>query len=388
MCIVKEVKYMNNKKRKRKRIPTEAARRKKRIAMARLKVLFVVLLIGGGIFGAVQLNKSIEVPLKVNAENYYRIVENSDVNGLFDGDTGDTGEHVEEVSASLSKYNVPQPKLTEEYPIDTVLQSKYAIVYDVQADEVLYAKNAEQKCFPASTTKILTAAVILDNAPEDFQFTAGDELDFVNPESSLAFINKGNVLDLETTIDALMLPSGNDASYMAAANMGRYISKNDSLSPAEAVQAFVDEMNKTAKLLGAENTHFTAPDGFHDDDHYTTVLDMLKITLYAMEKPKLMASAAKPDTYATFISGEEVSWTNSNKLIQETSGDCYYMYANGMKTGMTDQSGYCVVATARRFDHDIVCLVFGAEASDIRWNETISLLDAAFVQVKNRNEGE
>lgn len=371
-----------NKRRKRKPVPTEAVRRKKRIAMARFKALFVVLLIGGGIFGAVQLNKSIDVPLNVNAENYYRIVENSDVNGLFDDDTG---EPVKEVSASLSKYNVPQPKLREEYPIDTVLQSKYAIVYDVQADEVLFAKNAEEKCFPASTTKILTAAVILDNAPEDFQFTAGDELDFVNPESSLAFINKGNVLDLETTIDALMLPSGNDASYMAAANMGRYIAKNDDLSPEQAVQTFVDEMNKTAKLLGAENTHFTAPDGFHDDDHYTTVLDMLKITLYAMEKPKLAASAAKPDAYATFVSGEEVSWTNSNKLLHESSGDAYYMYANGFKTGMTDQSGYCVVATAKRFDHDIVCLVFGADASDVRWNETISLLDAAFVQVKNRN---
>lgn len=375
----------NKRRKKRKPVPTEAARRKKRIAMARLKALFVVLLIGGGIFGAVRLNKSIEVPLSVNAESYYRIVESSDVNGLFDDDTG---EPAKEVSASLSKYNVPQPRLREEYPIDTVLQSKYAIVYDVQADEVLYAKNAEEQCFPASTTKILTAAVILDNAPEDFQFTAGDELDFVNPESSLAFVNKGNVLDLETTIDALMLPSGNDASYMAAANMGRYIAKNDDLSPEKAVQTFVDEMNKTAKLLGAENTHFTAPDGFHDDDHYTTVLDMLKITLYAMEKPKLAASAAKPDAYATFISGEEVSWTNSNKLIHESSGDAYYMYANGFKTGMTDQSGYCVVATARRFDHDIVCLVFGAEASDIRWNETISLLDAAFVQVKNRNEGE
>ncbi len=387
MSIVKEVKYMSNKnkRRKRKKIPTEAARRKRRIAIARFKIFCVVLIIGAGIFGAVQLNKSIEVPLKVNAENYYRIVENSNVSGLFDGDTG---EHAEEVSASLSKYNVPQPKLADEYPIDTVLQSKYAIVYDVQADEVLYAKNAEEKCFPASTTKILTAAVILDNAPDDFQFTAGDELDFVNPESSLAFISKGNVLDLEMTIDALMLPSGNDASYMAAANMGRYIAKNDDLSPEQSVKTFVDEMNKTAKLLGAENTHFTAPDGFHDDDHYTTVLDMLKITLYAMGKPKLTASAAKPSTYTTFITGEEVSWTNSNKLIQETSGDCYYLYANGMKTGMTDQSGYCVVATARRFDHDIVCIVFGAEASDVRWNETISLLDAAFVQVKNRNEGE
>lgn len=374
-----------NKRRKRKKIPTEAARRKKRIAMARFKIFCVVLLVGGGIFGAVQLNKSIEVPLNVNAENYYHIIESSDVSGLFDDDTG---EPAAEVSASLSKYNVPQPKLTEEYPIDTVLQSKYAIVYDVQADEVLYAKNANEKCFPASTTKILTASVILDNAPEDFQFTAGDELDFVNPESSLAFVNKGSVLDLEMTIDALMLPSGNDASYMAAANMGRYIAKNDDLSPEQAVKTFVDEMNKTARLLGAENTHFTAPDGFHDDDHYTTVLDMLKITLYAMDKPKLMASAAKTDTYTTFLSGEEVSWTNSNKLLHESAGECYYMYAYGMKTGMTDQSGYCVVATARRFDHDIVCIVFGADASDIRWLETISLLDAAFVQVKNRNGGE
>lgn len=375
----------NKRRKKRKTIPTEAVRRKRRIAIARFRVFCVILLVGAGIFGAVKLNKSIEVPLKVNAENY-SIIESSDVNGLFDDDTGEY--EAAEVSASLSKYNVPQPKLTEEYPIDTVLQSKYAIVYDVQADEVLFAKNPNEKCFPASTTKILTAAVILDNAPEDFQFTAGDELDFVNPESSLAFINKGNVLDLEMTIDALMLPSGNDASYMAAANIGRYIADDDSLSPEKAVQTFVDEMNKTARLLGAENTHFTAPDGFHDDDHYTTVLDMLKITLYAMDKPKLMASAAKTSTYTTFVTGEEVSWTNSNKLIQETSGDCYYMYAYGMKTGMTDQAGYCVVATARRFDHDIVCIVFGADASDIRWNETISLLDSAFVQVKNRNEGE
>lgn len=374
-----------NKRRRKKKLRNEAERRKRRAAMARFKIFCVILLVGAGIFGAVQLNKSIEVPLKVNAEDYYRIEESSDASGFSDDESG---EQAAAVSASLSKYIVPQPKLKEEYPIDTVLKSKYAIVYDVQADEVLYAKNANEKCFPASTTKILTAAVILDNAPEDFQFTAGDELDFVNPESSLAFVNKGSVLDLEMTIDALMLPSGNDASYMAAANMGRYIAKNDDLSPEQAVQTFVDEMNKTARLLGAENTHFTAPDGFHDDDHYTTVLDMLKITLYAMDKPELMASAAKKERYAKFLSGEEVSWTNSNKLLHESAGECYYMYATGMKTGMTDQSGYCVVATARRFDHDIVCLVFGADASDIRWLETISLLDAAFVQVKNRNGGE
>ena len=288
------------------------------------------------------------------------------------------------VNADMSKYVVARPKLREEYPIDMNIRSEYAIVYDVQADEVLYAKNAEEKCYPASTTKILTSAVILDTVPEDFMFTAGDELDFVHPESSLAFVNKGNILDLETTIDAIMLPSGNDAAYMAAANVGRYILDDEDASAEEAVEIFVDTMNRTAKLVGAENTHFSDPDGFHDDDHYTTALDMLKITLYAKDKPLLKAAGEKPSRYAVFASGEEAYWDNSNKLILENS-DCYYMYANGLKTGMTDQSGYCVVATASRFDHDVICIVFGAEASDIRWNDTIALLDAAFVQVRNRN---
>lgn len=108
---------------------------------------------------------------------------------------------------------------------------------------------------------------------------------------------------------------------------------------------------------------------------------MLRITMYAQQFPIVVESANTPSEYAAFISGEQVSWENSNKLIQDYS-DCYYMYANGMKTGMTDEAGYCIVATARRFDHDVICIVFGAPASDVRWNETISLLDSAFVKIR------
>lgn len=367
-----------SKKRKRKDSCELKKRRKRRIALFR--VFLVLALVSGTVFGLVQINKSIEVPLVVNADNYYCMTSVQETSELLE----ETEEYVP-ADVQIQKPAVTQPKLRREYPIETVLQSEYAIVYDVQADEVLFAKNADQKCYPASTTKILTSAVILDNVDESFTFTAGDELDFVNPESSLAYIEKGNVLDLETTLDAIMLPSGNDASYMAAANVGRKISGSDIITPENAVKTFVDEMNRTAARLGAENTHFSDPDGFHDDDHYTTVLDMLKITLYARQKPLIAASAAKPSMYAVFESGEEISWLNSNKLIHEDSG-CYYMYANGFKTGMTDQSGYCVVATARRFDHDVICIVFGAPASDIRWNETISLLDSAFAEIRSREE--
>lgn len=370
------------KKRKKRKLISQAEKRKKRIAAARFRAFFAVLLVTGGIIGIIKLSKSMEVPLAVNAENYYRIADENPE----DSDTiYDTDEAVVGAGADMSKYYIALPKPKDEYPIDMNIRSEYAVVYDVRSNEILYAKNAEEKCYPASTTKIITAAVILDNVSEDFIFTAGDELDLVNPESSLAFINKGSVLNLETTVDALMLPSGNDAAYMAAANVGRSIAGSDTISAEKAVQTFVDEMNRTAMLVGAENTHFSAPDGFHDDNHYTTVMDMLRLTLYAKDKPLIKAAAAKPSRYAVFESGEEVYWENSNKLIQENS-DCYYMYANGLKTGMTDQSGYCVAATARRFDHDIICIVFGAEASDIRWNDTIALLDAAFVQIRAESE--
>lgn len=377
---------MGKKSRKGVYVSDAQKRKKKRVAIARIRALLAVMLIAGSAFGIVKLGKSIEVPLSINAENYHRVAENDELNSEFETEEGaEAAVNIDEIEIdkALLKYNITQPKLLNEYPIEMVIRSEYAIVYDVQADEVLYAKNADQLCYPASTTKILTSAIVLDNVAEDFLFTAGDELDMVNPGSSLAYINKGSVLNLETMLDAIMLPSGNDASYTAAANVGRVIAGNDMISPEMAVKTFVDEMNKTAMYIGADNTHFSVPDGFHDDEHYTTVLDMLKITLYAMKKPELMASAGKSNQYAVFESGEAISWQNSNKLINEYS-DCYYMYANGLKTGMTDEAGYCVVATAKRFDHDVVCIVFGAKTSDIRWNDTIAFLDAAFVQIRNR----
>ena len=383
-------KFMNRKKHYSKGTPIANSKKKKqrKIFYARVRVFLAISLIVGIVIGAVKFNNSFENPLTVNAENYYQITEEQDIST----EKLDEIESVDspvinideiEIDKELLKYNITQPRLLNSYPIDMIIRSEYAIVYDITADEVLYAKNADQQCFPASTTKILTSAVILDNVTEDFQFIAGDELDMVNPGSSLAYVNKGSILDLPTMIDAIMLPSGNDASYVAAANVGRVIAGNDMITTEKAVQTFVDEMNRVAMYIGADNTHFTAPDGFHDDNHYTTVLDMLKITLYARQKPLLMESAGKANKYATFICGEEVSWENSNMLLHEYS-DSYYMYANGLKTGMTDQSGYCVVATAERFDHDVVCIVFGSETSAIRWNDTIALLDAAFVQIRKR----
>jgi D-alanyl-D-alanine carboxypeptidase (penicillin-binding protein 5/6) len=273
------------------------------------------------------------------------------------------------------------------YPVETVLKSAYVIVYDVTAKEVLFEKSSDKKCFPASTTKLLTAAVLLDTLPEDHLFTVGSELSLVKAGSSVAMLSEGNVLDMPTMIDALMLPSGNDAAYVAAVSCGRYIAGDENLSPKAAVEVFMNRCNEVLHNIGASETHFSVPDGFHDEDHYTTAADMLRISIHAMEYPLILESADKTYTKAVFVSGESIEWKNSNVLIYE-GGETFYHYARGLKTGRTQESGYCVSALATRYGHDVICVTLGAESSDIRWTETISLLDSAFVHIKNNINGE
>lgn len=376
-------------KRRKKQLSPEAKRRQH---AARLKIAsffgVVAIIVGLGVL--LRLGSKVETPLEIVSDGY--VCLESDI--IIDGESvvGEDGDVIEvqknaeaenvqpadPLAENIRKINITVP---ETCPIDMIIRSEYAIVYDSTANEVLYAKNADEKCYPASTTKILTSAVTVKNAKDGMIFRVGDEQNMVNEGSSLAMINIGSELDLQMIIEGMMLPSGNDASYCAAANIGRVLGEDDNLSADGSVKLFMDEMNATLKNIGCENTHFSVPDGFHDPDHYTTVKDMLRVTLYAQQFPTVVEAAATPNKYVTFLSGEQASWENSNKLIHEYS-DCYYMYANGFKTGMTDEAGYCVIATARRFDHDVICIVFGASASDIRWNDTIALLDAAFVKIR------
>ena len=379
-------------KKKRKQLSPEMKKRRN-AARAKIASFLGVVAACAAVCVFIGMGSKNEIPLTIEADNYEYIGTAYDTETSVVTDASGQVISVVETEPVVTEPADPAiaaaasiiPKLRDTYPIDMIIRSQYAIVYDVEADEVLYAKNPDEKCYPASTTKILTAATVLNNVGEDYVFTAGDELDFVNAGSSLAMLSKGCQLDTEMIIDGLMLPSGNDAAYTAAANVGRVLAGEENMLPAQSVQTFIDEMNRVAQLIGCRNTHFANPDGFHDDNHYTTVSDMLKIALYAENFDMLMESVQKTDRYVTFLTGEQISWTNSNKLLHDYS-DCYYLYATGMKTGMTDQAGHCVVATAERFGHQIICIVFGAEAADIRWNDTIALLDAAFVQVRNRGD--
>ncbi len=350
--------------------------RKRRVMKARLYLLLMLLLIAGCVWllaSALSQIKTVS-ELKIDASAYQVLAALPSQSEL------EQEQREEEIRLENEIF-----EQKDSYPIDMIIQTPYCVMYDVQGKRVLYSKNAEEKAFPASTTKILTSAVMLEYAPKDTIFEAGAEQQLVNPGSSLAVLNQGqSQLDRDMMLDAIMLPSGNDAAYCAAAVTGRIIAGNDELPYDEAVNVFINKMNEKAADIGCKSTNFTCPDGFHNDNHYTTAMDLLRITLYSEQFPEIAASGEKSYRELTYLSGENIFWNNSNKLIQKDS-EYYYTYATGLKTGMTDQSGYCVVATAERFGHELILVCLGSENSSIRWNETIALFDAGFAYIRNND---
>lgn len=348
---------------------------RKKVRQGRLYLLIILILIGGCVYllaSALSQIKTVK-ELTVDASAYTVLEALPSQNELAEQ------QRIEELAIANEIF-----EQKDSYPIEMIIRTPYCVMYDVQGRRVLYSKNAEEKAFPASTTKILTSAVMLEHTSKDTIFEVGDEQSLVNPGSSLAMVSEGNKLDRDMMLDAIMLPSGNDAAYCAAAVTGRLIAENDELPAEEAVNVFINQMNETVKEIGCKNTNFTCPDGFHNDNHYTTAMDLLRITLHSKEYPEISASGQKSYRELNYLTGESIFWNNSNKLIQPGS-DCYYTYATGLKTGMTDQSGYCVVATAERFGHELILVCLGSESSAVRYNDTIALLDAGFAYIKNEN---
>lgn len=360
-------------KQRRRYSPEEARRRK--IRQGRLYIFLILVVLCGCIwllFSALSQIKNVK-ELTVDASAYQVLA------ALPTQEELEAAQREEEIKIENEIF-----EQKDSYPIDMIIQTPYCVMYDVQGREVLYSKNAEEKAYPASTTKILTAAVMMENTDKDTVFEAGEEQNFVNPGSSLAFLNQGSRLDRDMMLDAIMLPSGNDAAYCAAAVTGRIIAENEELPADEAVNVFINKMNEKAEEIGCKNSNFTCPDGFHNDNHYTTAMDLLRITLYSQDFKEIAASGNKAYRDLAYLSGEQIFWNNSNKLIQRDSEN-YYTYATGLKTGMTDMSGYCVVATAERFGHELIIVCLGSETSAIRWNDTIALFDAGFAYIKNND---
>lgn len=257
------------------------------------------------------------------------------------------------------------------------LSAQYVYILDKSNNQILFDKNSTKMCYPASTTKILTSIVAIENINLDTVFTVGNEINYPEEGSSLAYLIQGEQITLRDLLYGLMLPSGNDAGYTIAVNVARILTGNPVLTDNEAVEYFVNLMNEKAQDIGMLDSHFEVPDGYHNKNHYVTAQDMMKLLIYA-ENFDILKQVTSTQSYSvTSLSGEEHSWINTNKLLDQNSS-YFYEGVNGFKTGFHDDAGNCLIVTANIDNREVYMIIMKSETDDTRYQDATLLLDSIY----------
>ena len=238
------------------------------------------------------------------------------------------------------------------------VSARAGVLYEPETDSFLFAKNADVRLPMASTTKIMTAVISIENASLAELVEIDEEA--VGIEGSSAYLKSGDVLTVEELLYALLLSSANDA----AAALAYHISGS--------IEAFADLMNEKADELGLTNTHFTNPHGLDNEEHYTSAADLARLAGYALKNETLKTISS---TYKKSFITEERSRTyvNHNKLLNMYDG------VIGMKTGFTKRSGRCLVGAAERDGLTFVTVTLDAPND---WNDHKTMLDYGYATLE------
>lgn len=263
-----------------------------------------------------------------------------------------------------------------------ILEAQAAVVMNQDTGEVLYGMNDNERLAPASTTKIMTALLAIEMADMNAQVTVGKEVLLADPRESSAGLRLGEQLSWKDLLEAMMLPSGNDAARTIAVQLGRQIRSDSSLQEEEAIGVFVQRMNGRAEELGLRNTHFMNPHGLHHENHYSSAHDLAVIAKEAMKSKLFRSIVGQTSADVKLVNSdmEELmkSYTNRNRLLQQGS-EYYYEGSTGIKTGFTDEAGYCLVSAAEREGNRIITVVLHSGSNSV-WTDAKELLDYGFSQ--------
>lgn len=226
-------------------------------------------------------------------------------------------------------------------------------VFNLDTEQVMYNQNIFEKLYPASTTKILTAYIIIRYGNLDDIVTVSETAANPGDGSSLCGLNTGDQMSVNDLLHGLMLESGNDAAVALA----EYYSGS--------VEKFAEVMNQEALKFGATNSNFVNPSGYPDENHYTTVYDMYLIFSNALklEKFKEIINTKTYNAEYKNASGEAVTkeWNNTCKYISEAEQMPEGITVVGGKTGTTNAAGYCLVLySTNEKNEDIISIVFKA----------------------------
>ena len=255
-----------------------------------------------------------------------------------------------------------------------ITADKY-FAYDIREGTYLAKQgDSAEKLYPASITKLLTSYVVLQHIEEDEVVTVGDALDLVQPGSSLAKLNAGDELTVGQLIAGMMLPSGNDAAQVVAVATGRKIA-GDNLPYDEAVDVFVQEMNRQAESLGMTGSHFANPDGFHHSNHYTTMDDLVILCEAVLANPVILGYTSLTEENVE-LPDRTLEWENTNVLLHSEE-EVYHANAIGMKTGYTSRAGNCLISAFFMEDRVLLIGVFGCPAfTEDRYWDTVAIYDS------------
>ena len=245
------------------------------------------------------------------------------------------------------------------------LNAESALLMDAKTGQVLYSKEANKKQFPASTTKVLTALVVLDNAKLTDVVTVGKNPPFA--DGSSIGLKEGEKFTVETLLTGLLLESGNDCAEALAEYVGGTTSN------------FVKMMNEKAKALGCNDSNFENPSGLPNDKHVSTAYDLALILKEAIKNPDYINISRKISVELPPSNlDKEKRWANNHNHLINKNSKYYYKYALAGKSGYTDVARHTFVISAQKDNRTLIATFLKAEDKNKNFEDMANLLDYGF----------
>ena len=264
-------------------------------------------------------------------EEYNKKIDNNEINKTI------------ETSANLNY----EPKIN----------SRSAVVIDRKSKNIIYGKNENVKKAMASTTKIMTAMVVIQNT--NLNNTVEISKKAAGTGGSRLGLKAGDKVTVKDLLYGLLLRSGNDCAVALA----EYV--------AGSVQEFSNLMNQNAQMLGLNNTHFVTPHGLDEEEHYTTAYELAILADYALNN-EVFAQIVNTKSYTININKNSKTLNNTNELLGNLNG------VYGVKTGFTNGAGRCLVTSIKRGNLDVICVVLGADTKKDRTRDSAKLIEYTF----------
>lgn len=269
------------------------------------------------------------------------------------------------------------------------LEASAAILVEQTTGRILYARNAHERRYPASTTKMLTALVVMQHLDLDSVVIVGAEIRGMPAGFATNIHVEGEAITVRMLLKALLIRSSNEAGRILAIETIRTIDGNSDVTYNEAKGRFSELMNAYARALGAHNSNFNNPYGLHNDAHFSTAYDLALIGRAFMEIPELVQISAIRQFSGDSMEGRthhtgqvrEFAWQNTNLMLP--GAEFGHPYIIGGRTGFTTPAGHCFIGGAYHNGLGLVTVVLYSREPD-RWQDTRVLIDHGFVNFEFR----